>query len=123
MCVCACQSMSVRECVCVCVFVCVCVCACVCGCVCVSSSLKQTLGKQTDFEEANFPETKFLNSRYWVQEPGHSRITNLRVKNGLSSKIARVEAERRVYVEMGNIFTRYRHTKSKGHTNSKGQIY
>ena len=107
------------------VCVCVCVCACVHVWVCgrILKSRTDSLGQNADFEEADFPETKFLNSRDWVQEPGHSRITNLRVKIGLSSKIARVEAERRVYVEMGNIFTRYRHTKSKGHTNSKGQVY
>ena len=41
--------------------VCVCVCVCECVHVCVSSSLEQTLGEKTDVEEADFPETKFLN--------------------------------------------------------------
>ena len=115
--------MYVHECVCVFVCVCVCVYVHVWVCWCILESRTDTPGQNADFEVADFLETKFLNLRDWVQEPGHSRITNLRVKNGLSSKIARVEAERRVYVEMGNIFTRYRHTKSKGHTNSKGQVY
>ena len=67
------------ACVCLCVCVCMCVCVCVRECVhvCVPSSLEQTLGEKTDVEEANFPETKFPNSRYWVQEPGHSRITSI----------------------------------------------
>ena len=47
--------------VCPCVCVSVCVHVCVHVCVCVSSSLEQTLGEKTDDEEADFPETKFLN--------------------------------------------------------------
>ena len=73
-CVRACGSMCVRECV------CVCMCACICVCVCVLMSRTDTLEENADFEEAKFPETKFLNSRdwvQWVQESGHSRITNI----------------------------------------------
>merc|ERR1711895_8667 len=68
----------------VCMYVCVCVCVCVHVrvhvCVCILMSRTDTLGENADFEEADFPETKFLNSRdwvQWVQESGHSRITNI----------------------------------------------
>ena len=70
--------MCVRDCVCVCVSVCVCVCVCVHVWVsgCILESRTDTLGQDADFGEADFPETKFLNSRDWVQKSGHSRITN-----------------------------------------------
>ena len=68
---------------CVCVHVCVHVCECVCVCVCVCILMSRTdivgeIADFTDFKEADFPETKFLDSRDWVQwfqEAGHSRIT------------------------------------------------
>ena len=47
-------------------------------CVCILMSRTDTVEEIADFEEADFPETKFLNSRDWVQwfqESGHSRIT------------------------------------------------
>ena len=74
MCVCVCVCMCVRVRVRVCV--CVCVCMCVCMCVCILKSRTDTWIKNTDFEKADFPETKSLK-RYWVQESGHSRITNI----------------------------------------------
>ena len=52
-CVCVC------VCVCMCVYMCACLCACVCACVCILKSRTDTL-EQTDFEEADIPETKFL---------------------------------------------------------------
>ena len=60
-----------------CVSVCVCVHVCVHVCVCILMSRTDTLGENADFEEVDFPETKFLNSRDWVQESGHSRIRNI----------------------------------------------
>ena len=56
---------------------CVCVHVCECVCVCILMSRTDTVEEIADFEEADFPETKFLNSRDWVQESGHSRITNI----------------------------------------------
>ena len=89
--------MCVRECVCVCVcvreYVCVHVCehvrvhvcehVCVhvCECVCIlmaRTDIVEEIADLADFEEAYFPETKFPNSRDWVQwfqESGHWRIT------------------------------------------------
>ena len=85
MCVCVC----VREYVCVhvcehvrvhvCEHVCVCMCVYVCVCVCVCILMPRTdiveeIADLADFEEAYFPETKFPNSRDWVQwfqESGH----------------------------------------------------
>ena len=68
---------------CVCVSVCVCVHACVCGCVYPQVSNRH-LVKTTDFEEADFPETKFLKK---ILGPGIRSFMNYdhpRVKNGLN---------------------------------------
>ena len=95
------QIVCVRVCVCVCVHVCVHV------CVCILKSRTDTWSKNTDFEETDFPETKSLK-RYRVRA-GNQGIQNHehpRVQNGLNSKIAWVEAERRVYGELLDIFTR-----------------
>ena len=53
----------VCACVFACVYVCVCVCACMCVCVyeCILKSRTDTLEQNADFEEADFPETKFRN--------------------------------------------------------------
>ena len=67
-CVCVCECVCVRACGSMCLRVCVCVCVCVwvcmrvCMCVCILESRTDTLGENADFEKADFPETKFLNS-------------------------------------------------------------
>ena len=69
--------MCVREYVCVHVCEHVCVCVHVCECVCIlmaRTDIVEEMADLADYEEAYFPETKFPNSRDWVQwfqELGH----------------------------------------------------
>ena len=83
MCVCVCVReyvcvcMCVSMCVCMCVSMCVCACVCMYVCVCIlmaRTDIVEEIADLADFEEAYFPETKFPNSRDWVQwfqESGH----------------------------------------------------
>ena len=60
-----------HVCVCMCVYVCVCVCVCI---LMARTDIVEEIADLADFEEAYFPETKFPNSRDWVQwfqESGH----------------------------------------------------
>ena len=96
MCVCVCVCVCVRECVCV--FVCVCVHACVGVCVCILKSghleNKLTL-KRPIFQKLSFciKDTGSRNQVIHELRPSKSRKST-------KFRIAWVEAERRVYVEI-----------------------
>ena len=74
---CVCVCMCVSMCVCMCVKMCVCAWVCMYVCVCIlmaRTDIVEEIADLADFEEAYFPETKFRNSRDWVQwfqESGH----------------------------------------------------